>query len=646
MARPAGSALGNISVRAKLAFGFGLVLLLTLVISLTGWSSLSSLTSRSDKLVTIAKMAEMCRDLRIARLSYTLNADAEHAAAVVKIMDDFDPHLRKLQSQLAQPVDLKLLADVQKLLNEYRSLFSQYRQAIDNREATRDIFGNYADAGTAELDQMNAALAKLPVEPEALLQREVQEKAVVEQERLFQSARFALRGYTYSGKASMYPGALVAIDTARANIKKLADTLPPSLVEGTARLDQALVGYRSTADQFHSAQVASEDAVKPLADHMVTMLSISDQMSQNQIQWRDADSQQARIVLIGGAIVALLLGVIAATLITGQIVKPLNETLLVVERVAAGDLSEHTRTERGDELGKLQAAVHGMTSSLRSLISGIRDGVTHISSAAEQLSAVTEQTSIGVNTQKIETDQLATAMNEMTATVQEVARNAEQASEAAAGADHEARAGDDVVTKAIAQIDRLATEVGHSTTAMGELKRESDKIGGMLDVIKSVAEQTNLLALNAAIEAARAGEAGRGFAVVADEVRSLAQRTQKSTEEIEGLIAGLQTGTQQVSTTLENSRALSDSSVDLARQAGQSLASITRSVAAIQAMNQQIATAAEEQTSVADGINRSVISVRDVSEQTATASDKTAASSVELAHLGTQLQTLVSRFRV
>jgi methyl-accepting chemotaxis protein len=646
MARPAGSVLGNISVRAKLAFGFALVLLLTLMISLTGWSSLSALTSRSDKLVSIAKMAEMYRDLRVARLSYTLNYDAEHATAVVKVMDALDPHLSKLQAQLAHPEDLKLLSDVQKQLNDYRSVFGKYRQAIDSREATRDVFGKYADAGAAELEQMNSGLAKLPTDPDAMLQREIQEKTVVEQERLFQGARFALRGFTYSGKVSMYPGALAAIDAARANIKKLAETLPPSLADGAARLDQALVGYRSTADQFRAAQVDSEQAAKTLGDDMVAMLSLSDKMTQNQIQWREADTQQARYILIGAAIGALLLGVIAAMLITGQIVTPLNETLLVVERVAAGDLTEHARTERGDELGKLQASVHGMTTNLRGLIGGIRDGVTQISSAAEQLSAVTEQTSVGVNTQKIETDQLATAMNEMTATVQEVARNAEQASEAAAGADREARAGDDVVNKAIAQIDRLATEVGHSTHAMSELKRESDKIGSMLDVIKSVAEQTNLLALNAAIEAARAGEAGRGFAVVADEVRSLAQRTQKSTEEIEGLISGLQSGTQQVSTTLENSRALSDSSVELARQAGQSLESITRSVAAIQSMNQQIATAAEEQTAVADDINRSVISVRDVSEQTATASDKTAASSVELARLGTHLQTLVSRFRV
>ncbi|WP_371128544.1 methyl-accepting chemotaxis protein [Pseudomonas sp. NFACC13-1] len=234
----------------------------------------------------------------------------------------------------------------------------------------------------------------------------------------------------------------------------------------------------------------------------------------------------------------------------------------------------------------------------------------------------------------------------MTATVQEVARNAEEASQAAAAADGEARAGDQVVSEAIAQIERLASEVVRSTDAMTVLQQESDKIGSVMDVIKAVAEQTNLLALNAAIEAARAGEAGRGFAVVADEVRGLAQRTQKSTEEIEGLVAGLQNGTQQVAAVMNNSRSLTDSSVALTRKAGESLGNITRTVSNIQSMNQQIAAAAEQQSAVAEEISRSIINVRDVSEQTAAASEETAASSVELARLGSQLQMMVSHFRV
>ncbi|MFU0488619.1 MULTISPECIES: methyl-accepting chemotaxis protein [Pseudomonas syringae group] len=234
----------------------------------------------------------------------------------------------------------------------------------------------------------------------------------------------------------------------------------------------------------------------------------------------------------------------------------------------------------------------------------------------------------------------------MSATVHEVARNAEQASVAASDADKQAREGDKVVGEAIQQIERLAAEVVRSSDAMNVLEQDSDKIGKVMDVIKAVAEQTNLLALNAAIEAARAGEAGRGFAVVADEVRGLAQRTQQSTEEIEGLVAALQNGTRQVSGIMLGSRTLTDSSVELTRKAGTSLESITRTVSNIQAMNQQIAAAAEQQSSVADEISRSIVNVRDVSEQTAEASEETAASSVELARLGGQLQMMVSHFRV
>ncbi|MFJ7793834.1 methyl-accepting chemotaxis protein [Pseudomonas sp. NPDC096950] len=237
-------------------------------------------------------------------------------------------------------------------------------------------------------------------------------------------------------------------------------------------------------------------------------------------------------------------------------------------------------------------------------------------------------------------------MHEMAATVQEVARNAEQASRAAISASLEAREGGDVVSKAILRIERLAIEVGHSKTAMDDLKTQSNKIGGVLDVIKAVAEQTNLLALNAAIEAARAGEAGRGFAVVADEVRSLAQRTQISTEEIALLISGLHSRTEQVAAILDNSRVLSDNSVELTRDAGASIMSISHSISTIESMNVQIAAAAEQQSAVAEGINRSILSVRDISEQNAFASEETASSSVELARLGVQLQSMVSKFAI
>nr|WP_045886252.1 methyl-accepting chemotaxis protein [Pseudomonas chlororaphis] len=630
--------LGNVSVNLKLGIGFGLVLLLTLLITATGWTGLGNVIERGDKLGYISSLNELTKDLRNARLDYEMRRGEQGPGPVSDLLNKLDEGLQAARKMLEQPDSIAMIDQQLAAVGEYKAAFADITRATASREAARAKLGATADNAVARVAEVE----------KAMLQGDsvAQFNSVIDLSKLIQQARFQVRGYTYSGKAEAEQPALDAIDNALNNLVGLPSRLPEQHLPNLQQASDSLKGYRAAVSEFRDSQVASAAALKRMAAQGDRLMDISKQLTAAQTEKRDSDAARAKSTLAIVTALALLFGLIAAWSITRQIVTPLRQTLEVVERVASGDLSQNLQVTRRDELGQLQRAMQRMTQGLRELIGGISDGVTQIASAAEQLSAVTEQTSAGVNNQKIETDQVATAMNEMAATVQEVARNAEEASEAAVAADQQAREGDKVVGEAIAQIERLAAEVGNSTEAMGHLKQESDKIGSVLDVIKSVAQQTNLLALNAAIEAARAGEAGRGFAVVADEVRSLAQRTQKSTEEIEELILGLQNGTQEVATIMDNSRNLTDSSVELTRRAGGSLESITRTVSAIQAMNQQIAAAAEQQSAVAEEINRSVLNVRDVSEQTSAASEETAASSVELARLGTHLQTLVGRFRV
>ncbi|ANI57927.1 methyl-accepting chemotaxis protein [Pseudomonas sp. GR 6-02] len=630
--------LGNVSVNHKLSVGFGLVLLMTLLITFTGWNSLSGVITRADKQSHIASLNNLSKDLRTARVDYEMRRGEQGPAAVSELLGKLDDGVQLALKLFVRPVNQEMLNQQLAAIGEYKRAFADMTQATQNRESARSKLGATADNAAARVSEVE----------KSLLQGDsvAQFNSVVELSKLIQQARFQVRGYTYSGKTEAEQPALDAIDNALKNLESLPGKLPEQHTANLQQATESLKGYRAAVSQFRDSQVASATALKKMVDQEIRLNDLSAQLTRSQTDIRDQETAQAKSTLIIVTVLALAFGLLAASVITRQIVVPLQQTLTAVERVASGDLSHNLEVARSDELGQLQSTLQRMVVSLRELIGGISDGVTQIASAAEELSAVTEQTSAGVNSQKVETDQVATAMHEMTATVQEVARNAEEASEAAVAADQQAREGDRVVGEAIAQIERLALEVGNSTAAMGDLKRESDKIGSVLDVIKSVAQQTNLLALNAAIEAARAGEAGRGFAVVADEVRSLAQRTQKSTEEIEELIVGLQTGTQQVATIMDNSRNLTDSSVELTRRAGGSLESITRTVSAIQSMNQQIAAAAEQQSSVAEEINRSVLNVRDVSEQTSAASEETAASSVELARLGTHLQMLVGRFKV
>ncbi|HBX54034.1 MAG TPA: chemotaxis protein [Pseudomonas sp.] len=361
-------------------------------------------------------------------------------------------------------------------------------------------------------------------------------------------------------------------------------------------------------------------------------------------QRRTGDSAVA--LLIG--LVAMLLGLLLMWLTARGVTKPILGVAAMLKNIASGegDLTRRLDYAKQDELGELAGWFNRFLDKLQPIIADVKRSVQDARSTADQSAAIASQTSAGMQQQFREVDQVATAFQEMSATAQDVAHNAAQAAEAARSADQASREGLGVIGKTTSTIELLANEMNVAMQEVEGLANSSEQIGSVLEVIRSIAEQTNLLALNAAIEAARAGEAGRGFAVVADEVRNLAKRTQDSVEEIRQVIEGLQSGTKEVVSTMSSSHRQAQGSVEQVEQAVAALQRISQAVSVITDMNLQIASAAEEQSSVAEEINRNVASIRDVTEAISGQADESAQVSQDLNRLANHQQGLMDQFRV
>ncbi|WP_006788432.1 methyl-accepting chemotaxis protein [Thiorhodospira sibirica] len=352
--------------------------------------------------------------------------------------------------------------------------------------------------------------------------------------------------------------------------------------------------------------------------------------------------------MVLGILLLVVIGMVVAVFLARVIVRPiarLSDALYDISR-GEGDLTRQLDAQGRDELSGLARAFNEFVAKIRELVRQASAASTQLAAAAKELSNTMEDTRKQLRRQHSETDQVATAMNQMTATVHEVSRNASEAAHAAAATRQEAATGEMVVKEAIHGIESLAGEVENASQVIARLSEDSDDIGKVLEVIRGIAEQTNLLALNAAIEAARAGEQGKGFAVVADEVRTLASRTQTSTTEIQAMIERLQSGTAGAVKVMEQGRGQAGQSVIQAVKAGDSLKTITSAVNSISDITAQIASAAEEQSAVTEEINRNITNIAQAVEQTSASSDQIALASDELARLAAHLQERVGRFQV
>ncbi len=347
-------------------------------------------------------------------------------------------------------------------------------------------------------------------------------------------------------------------------------------------------------------------------------------------------------------LVGLLIGLGLAFAVNLMITTPLNAAVDAMKDVSEGegDLTMRLTVSGKDEIGQLASSFNGFITKMQDVIREVTASTSQLSAAAEEMSMITSETRTGVQRQQSETALVATAITEMSSTVHEVANNAETAASAASQADTQAEQGKQIVSSTMSSITTLASEVETAATVINQLEKDSESIGSVLEVIRGIAEQTNLLALNAAIEAARAGEQGRGFAVVADEVRSLASRTQESTQEIQEMIEHLQKGSRDAVTAMEAGQEQAHQTVEQASQAETSLNEISTAVAQINEMNAHIAQASRQQGEVVEEVNKNIVNITQVSDDAANGAEQLSTASHEMANLAVNLEGQVSHFKI
>ncbi|MDD2054872.1 methyl-accepting chemotaxis protein [Pseudomonas putida] len=644
----------NLGMAKKLGVGFALVLLLTLWVAAIGVWSLQTISQRVDGLKQMSTLNGGLLKLRLIEKDYALHGDTESADALRQGVAGLQVLAVELKAQSVE--NAPIMVDVEQALGAYRQAFDEFVELSQTKELALEMASWSVSSVANNLDVLQAGLADDGAYTLKDSQGREGAEFIEQANQVSQVSRLMLQAMNEArvrldqsrkGDDSQSQGRIEQAAQALAQAEQLKTTIKDAgyqtvLNEVTghiASFSEKLAEYTDLLEREKQVYRQLHERANQVTERVDQAYAAEDAAMQ-------AELKHNALLILGSSALALLVGLIAAWLITRLIVGPLRSVIRVAEQIAAGDLTGRVEVERRDEIGQLMRAMQQMSSGLSGIVSGLQASIEQLASSAHSLSAVTEQTHKEVSSQKEETEQVATAMNQMTATVHDVARNAEEAAQAAQAADGKVDSGQVVVRQSMQRIELLADSAQSASQSIGSLSTQIQNIGSVLEVIKSVAEQTNLLALNAAIEAARAGEQGRGFAVVADEVRALARRTQQSTGEIEQLVSALRLAAQSSVRQIQDSGELVKLAVSDALQTESALGSIAVAVSQIQQMNQQIAAAAEQQSSVAEEINRSVTSIRASADQSALAMQGNTRSSLELAQLGAQLKGMVGHFRL
>jgi len=678
----------KLTVKNKLFAGFGLVILVLSGVSLNTAFSLNELGVIEKRILelrfpTVLAGAQLENGINLslaALRGYMILGKNPKKAAVMKKsrmegwseIDNAMSQMHKFSKGWTNPENIKKLKDMEGYISEFR----QAQLEVENIAHTIDevpAFKTLLTEAAPRAGKILAAISSMIDEEESLTHSNAALVSTPERHQLLKwladsRGSFAIglaniRAYLLSGDTTFQDNFLAKWKVNKQRLNQLSSMT--GIMTSSQR--QSWNAYKTVHAEFSKyppIMFEQRSAVNwNLANYWLgtkaapkakAIMAILNDMRTDQLKLEMADSYLLEekttlielIMLIGG-FVGIIIGIGIAIFISQSITVPLQRVVKRAEKIAGGDLTGEALLETGnDELTELTRSINKMNVNLHDIIQNVSTSTEELIAASCQLDNTATLTNQGMQSQRSETEQVATAMNEMSATVQEVAQNASLAASAAMDADNAAIQGHGLVSENMNSITKLADGIENASQTINKLGEDINNVDNIVEVINGIAEQTNLLALNAAIEAARAGEQGRGFAVVADEVRTLAARTQDSTEEISSMLDKLKSGASEAVSAMETGHEQAQLSVEQASKASNAINEITRAVASINEMNTQIATAAEEQSSVADEMNRSVVQISADADSTLTNTEDTKAAAVQVGTLADSMQQMISRFKV
>ncbi len=662
----------------KLWFNFAGLALLLLAVSLTALYSLSDartkiidVTGVAQPTVTLSmELAETLDGANAALGFYLLSKSEQDRENYLHLLTSLDQQLEQLQLMPNVQTDAEMLKRVQ-LIDKSIDRYQAYREQMlalatsSNRNQPGIGFSAGKMEPVAAEIQQNLTQMILSEEQEDLSeQRRALLLELTELRQIWMNivnvnrAFIAFRGKTNITNIELYrEGFKKALD----KIQAYGDLLNFEQEESVSIVDEKMKVYFDLQDRLikiHSSDKWRMDAwlianeISPLVNTIKNDLNWIVQRQQNLSETlADELLSQVNIMtsLIGGLLIlGMVIGFGGGSLVSTSITRALNTTVEAMTDIAhgEGDLTRRMQVHGRDELAQLATGFNSFVEKIQNTILHVSTSTETLTAAADRMMTISDETTRGVQTQRSEIEKVVSGMSAMTTTVDNVSQHVDSATEITGRTDEQSREGRRVVGATISSIEELASAVEQAADVIQRLEGDSETIGSVLEVISGIAEQTNLLALNAAIEAARAGEQGRGFAVVADEVRNLAARTQSSTEEIRQMIEKLQTGSQEAVSVMEIGRKQARESVEQASLAGQALEAITSAVDEITAMNHQIADAAQQQREVSGEINENIININQVAEDTSTHTVELADASTELSQLALEIQEQIGRFKV